>query len=85
MRNNESFSLPRRGEVIETIIFTGSSILVFCLVSKNFQNSVAFLVFLSWYKKEIEHNNVKTGPTHLFEMENGPNNLFLSQKSTKGK
>ena len=35
------------GEVIGTIIFTGSSILVFCLVSENFKNSVAFLVFLS--------------------------------------
>ena len=34
------------GEVTETIIFTGSSILVFCLVSENFKNSVAFLVFL---------------------------------------
>ena len=34
-------------EVTETIIFTGSSILVLCLVSDNFKNSVAFLVFLS--------------------------------------
>ena len=34
------------GEVTETIIFTGSSILVFCLVSENFENPVAFLVFL---------------------------------------
>ena len=73
------------GEVTETIIFTGSSILVFCLVSENFKNSVAFLVFLNQYKMEIEHNNVKTVPTNLFEMENGPNNLILSQKSTKRK
>ena len=33
--------------LIETIIFTGSSVLVFCSVFKNFLNSVAFLVFLS--------------------------------------
>ena len=29
------------------------------------------------------HNNVKTGPTNLFEMENGPNHLFLNQKVQK--
>ena len=29
------------------------------------------------------YNNVKTGPTNLFEMENGPNDLFLNQKVQK--
>ena len=47
-RKKEEKSLFRfLREIIETIIFTGSSILVFCLVSENFQNSVVFLVFLS--------------------------------------
>ena len=32
---------------------------------------------------ETVHNNVKTGPTNLFEMENGPNHLFISQKVRK--
>ena len=32
---------------------------------------------------EIEHNNVKTVLTNLFEMENGPNNLFLIQKKVQ--
>ena len=68
------------GEVTERIIFTGSFILVFCVVSKN---SVAFLSFFSKDKKETAHNNVKTGPTNLFEMENGPNHLFLNQKVQK--
>ena len=38
-----------------------------------------------WYKKEIEHNNVKIGPTNSFEMENGPNHLFLKPKKYKQK
>ena len=34
---------------------------------------------------ETERNYVKTGPTTLFEMENGPKHLFLREKKYKKK
>ena len=52
-------------EVAETTILQGTSILVFCLVSENVLNSIAFLVIFL-VRKETKHNYVKTGPANLF-------------------
>ena len=70
--------------------------MIFIDVSEILSNSIAFLViFLCSYQQRdkmqcflktlpaTEHNYVKTGPTNLFEMENGSNHSFLSQKSKK--
>ena len=56
--------------LIETIIFTGRFHFGILSCIRKFLKFRYFSGFLSWYKKEIKHNNIKTGPTNLFEMEN---------------